>query len=262
MLSLKINSFAMKTNLIKSVLLLGLLALLGGCGAPGGDSQPADDPYNGIRRSYRSDGSLRAEVTFRDSIRHGLARNYYPNGKVQMEMTYQHGVRHGEAIRYYENGDIYQITPFVDGKRHGIQRRFYENNVLLAEIPFENDEQVEGLKEYSRSGRLLTTETRIVFSVVDRTAFHNKVDLVIELSDGSQQVSFSRYHYDAAGQLDFIQLLPAVNGRVVETITLLPGTFRKDNIHIVAQRDTQLGNKEIIKGRFTLDVENKKRLRD
>jgi hypothetical protein len=261
-LSLEINHPAMYPCSKKNVLIWLLLALLYCCGVPAGDPPPADDPYNGIRRSYRPDGSLLAEVTFRDSIRHGPARNYYPNGRVQLELTYEHGVRQGEAIRYYENGDVYQVTPFVDGKRHGIQRRFYENNLLMAEIPFENDVQVVGLKEYSRGGRLITSETRIVFSVIDRTAFHNQVDLMIELSDGDQQVSFSRQYYDADGQPDFIQILPAENGKVVETIFLPPGTFRKDVLHIVAERRTRLGNREVIKGSYTLDVENKKRFFD
>jgi hypothetical protein len=217
-----------------------------------------NDPYNGIRRAYREDGTLLAEVTYKDSIRDGLARNYYRTGKVQLEMTYVKGIRHGDAYTYYEDGELYQITPYVNGERNGIQRKYYKGNILMAEIPFKNNEQVEGLKEYSREGKLISTDPRIIFNLVDKTAFENKFDLIIQLSDGSPHAKFSKIIKDNNGGNLLILPLESERGKAVDSHFLVPGTSKMENIYILAERKTRLGNNQIFYANFNLAVENKK----
>jgi antitoxin component YwqK of YwqJK toxin-antitoxin module len=219
-----------------------------------------EDPYNGIRRKYRDNGTLLAEVTYRDSIRDGIARNFYPNGNLQLEMTYVKGIKHGDAITFYEKGGVYQITPFVNGGRNGIQKKFYDNGALMAEVPFEKNAQVPGMKEYSKEGKLLSKDVKIVFSLEDKTAFENKFNLVISLSDGSTHAKFSQL-FDGPNTL--LELpLETKNGKAVTEFFVPPGTSLMERVTIQAQRKTRLGNIEIFRGSYNLAVENKKRFFD
>jgi antitoxin component YwqK of YwqJK toxin-antitoxin module len=220
------------------------------------NTTPKNDPYNGIRRAYRQDGTLLAEVTYKDSIRDGLARNFYKNGKIQLEMTYVKGIRHGDAYTYYEDGDLYQVTPYVHGKRNGIQRKYYKGNVLMAEIPFENNEQVEGIKEYSKDGKLISREARVIFNLIDKTDIENKFDLVIQLSDGSPHAKFSRIEKDNDGKILAVIPIQTDKGKAVESYFLNPGTSKKETIYILAERKTRLGNNQIFFASFNLAVEN------
>jgi antitoxin component YwqK of YwqJK toxin-antitoxin module len=239
---------------------LGIMLMSMSCEPGGEKDKQANDPYNGLKKSYREDGSLLSEIFYKDSIREGLARNYFRNGKVQTEVNYVKGVKEGEAKSYYEDGGLYLVTPYVNGKRQGIQKKYYPGNKLMAEIPFEDNEQTEGLKEYSKTtGKMITKETRMVFNLKDNTAFKNEVDLEIKLSDGSRNVKFMRYLPGEKGSKGTSYHLTTIEGKAVETFFILPGSSRMEKVHIIGTRRTRLGNDEIIKGTYNLAVENRKR---
>ena len=221
--------------------------------------QEQEDPYNGTRKTYREDGTLMAAVSYKDSIRDGVARNYFRNGVIQLEMTYVKGLRHGNAISYYENGNVYQVTPYVDGKRQGIQRKYYEGHVLMAEIPFEDNRQVKGIKEYSKSGNMITREAKIVFSLVDKTAFEDSFELNIQLSDGSRNVKFSRYFPDSNSEVELNYPISTIDGKATLTFIVPPGRSWMERIYIEGERKTRLGNMEVFKASYNLAVENTKR---
>lgn len=218
-----------------------------------------EDPYNGIRKSYRKDGTLLAEVTYRDSIRNGIAKNFYPNGQVQLEMEYVNGIRHGESRLFYQNGELYQTTTYVNGKKQGTRRKYYEGGMLMAEIPFENDVQIPGLLEYSKAGKPLKRDAEIVFRLVDKTAFDNLFELEIMLSDGWEYVKFYRYFPDEGKGTDVSYQIKTVNGKAIESFYVPLGAYNKQTIHIQAERTTRLKNKEIYYAVYHLEVENKKR---
>lgn len=236
-----------------------LLLLLPACELSDNAGKASDDPYNGIRKGYRKDGTLISAVTYKDSVRHGIAKNYYRDGTVKLKMTYVNGIKHGDAITYYEDGDIYQVTPFVNGKREGIQKRYYPDNKLMAEIPFKDNEQIPGLKEYSKDGRLLTKEERIVFRLVDKTAFENKFELHMQLSDKARNAQFTREVRKENGDLDFTAGLISEGGKAMLEYYVRPGTLLMQKVHIVAKRKTRLGNTEVFRGQYNLALENTKR---
>ncbi len=220
----------------------------------------ADDPYNGLRTTYRKDGTLKAEVEYKDSLRHGVARNYYPNGKVKIEMFYEKGVRHGLLKYYYENGDLYQETTYVSGKIEGIEKKYYKGGALMAEIPYKNDKPTVGLKEYNEEGKLITNDVRVVFNLVDKTAFENKYDLEITLSDNARNASFSRVIPSEKGSE---ALLPYDNyttrGKAVVPFYVSPGRSHMEEVIIRATRKTRLNHVEIFEGKYNLAIENRKR---
>lgn len=244
---------------IISLLVFIITILLQACNtAPQSDNVvKEDDPWNGVRKRYRADGTLLAEVTYKDSIRDGIARNFYANGVVKLEMTYVNGIRHGNSLYYYENGELYQNTPYVDDKKNGVQLKYYPGNILMAEIPFKDDEQIPGIKEYTKEGKMITKEVKINFTLVNRLATDYEFDVLIQLSDRSQHAKFSKLHYDNEGTISGNQPLTAVKGRVTETYFLPPGYSVTDMLDVIAERQTRLGNKEIIKGSYLVNMENK-----
>lgn len=218
-----------------------------------------EDPYNGIRRTYREGGSLLAEVVYKDSIRDGFARNYYPNGTLQLEMTYVKGLKQGEAYYYYEDGQLYQVTPYIDDNREGIQKKYHKGNILMAEIPFKGNKQVPGMKEYSKTGKLITKDVRMIFNVIDKTAFENRFDLVVQLSDGSTYPKFERLLLDDKGEVMATIPMNTEKGKAIESFHIAPGGVLKQKITVRAERKTYLGNTEVFENSYTLNLENKKR---
>jgi hypothetical protein len=223
------------------------------------NNQEREDPYNGVRKNYNKEGRLISAITYKDSLRHGLARNYYANGKVQAEFNYLRGYKHGEEKVYYENGDIYMITHYENGKKNGTQKKFYSENRLMAEIPYENNNVIPGLKEYNKSGKLKRNDTKIDFKLIDKTAFENKFELRMQLSDGSKVANFERYYVDEEGELLGSKMLVSNNGVAKIDFFLAPGKSLLDEIYIMAQRKTSLGNPEIIKDSYHLVISNKKK---
>jgi hypothetical protein len=217
-----------------------------------------EDPYNGIRKRYRDDGTLFAEVTYKDSIREGIARNYYRNGRVHLEMTYVKGGRHGDAITYYESGDIYQITPYVQNQRSGIQKKYYKGNILMAEIPFENNEQIPGIKEYTKAGVPIPNNEKIVFRLIDKTAFENKYDLEIRLSDNSPNAKVSKVMRSENGKENFEWPMETIKGKAVDVFYIQPGQTLMETLIYKVERKTGLGNNEVFKATYNLAIENNK----
>ena len=236
-----------------------LLLMLPACELTDRAGKEPDDPYNGIRRGYRKDGTLISAVTYKDSVRHGIAKNFYRDGTVKLKMTYVNGIKHGDAITYYENGDIYQVTPFINGKREGIQKRYYPGNILMAKVPFQNNNQVPGLKEYNKDGRLITKNERIVFRLVDKTAFENKFELHIQLSDNARNARFYREVIKENGEVDYTIGLVSEGGRAMLEYYVPPRHSLMKTVNITAKRRTRLGNTEVFRSRYNLAVENTKR---
>lgn len=222
-------------------------------------SNEKDDPYNGVRRAYNKDGTLLAAVNYKDSLRNGLSQHFYKSGQVQLEVNYVNDLKQGDEIQYYQNGDVYEITPFVDGERSGIQKKYYEGNVLMAEIPFEKNERVEGLKEYSKDGKLLTKESKLRFQLIDRTAFEDRFEMIYSLSEGPHNISYSRLVLGEKDEILGTIPLETVNGKASEYFYVTPGRSLKQKIMIRAERKTRLGHQEIFTGTYNLSVENKKR---
>lgn len=220
-----------------------------------------EDPYNGIRKTYRKDGSLLAEVAYKDSIRDGKSINYYPSGKVNVEMNYVKGKKHGDAISYYENGDVYVVTPYVNGKREGLEKKYYKGGKLMSEMSFKNDKPLPGLKEYSEKGKQINKDVKIVFSLVDQTAFEDRFDLKIRLSDNSRNAKFFRVYPPENGKDELVVDINTKNGVAVIPFHVFPGKSYMEKLHIKAERLTRKGNNEAFKATYNLAVENPKKLR-
>lgn len=246
--------------LVWSVLLIFLFS---GCDLfeTSGEKAIKEDKYNGVRKNYSKDGRLLSAVTYKDSLRHGIAQNYYEDGTVQAEFTYHMGVKHGPQKVFYENGDIYKYTTYKSGAKHGMEKIFYEGRKLMAEIPWDYGRVQPGLKEYNKAGKLKSANTKIIFELVDETAFQDRFLLRMRLSDGSKVAVFSRYFKDYEGNYLGKEPFDTQNGVAEYIMHVAPGTMRTETLDIIAERTTSLGNPEVFMETYELSVRNKKRFR-
>lgn len=215
---------------------------------------------NDVARSMYEDGTLRAEIPMKDGKRNGTAKQYHKNGNIFMEVDYVNDIQHGWARKYYETGMLYQETPYDSGRMHGIVKKYRTDGKLLSEMPYNFDNPCIGLKEYLMDGSARKKYPTIVVKAKDTMLKDDKYVLQVSMSDGSKNVEYYR------GSLLQGNCLSNFMGNIFESKTqkgvgeityIIPrGTFRMEEINIVAKVTTRLGNTYITQRKYNLAVEN------
>ena len=126
----------------------------------------------------------------------------------------------------------------------------------MAEVPYQNGEPVEGLKEYTTSGTLVTGYPTIQFKKMEKLD-ENKVLLRINLSNFSPNVTF--YQYIENNGKTIKNAIPADQGVAQLNFTLRPG-FRIDNkkVTIYAETNSGRGNPYITRADYYMNAINPK----
>jgi antitoxin component YwqK of YwqJK toxin-antitoxin module len=138
------NNILHLTSTLKILILLEL--------AVGSYSQ---ERQNGIVRRYHDNGSVAAEINYKNGKKDGLFKNWYDNGQVHetgifsndslvgyLMIYYPDGKRssesyrndqhelHGLSLNWYQNGVLQDSGMYVHGRRHGEWRRHFKNGQL------------------------------------------------------------------------------------------------------------------------------------
>jgi len=71
---------------------------------------------DGLVTTFRDDGSLLAEITYEQGVRHGHYRDYWSNGRVSLEGQYVRGLQEGEWRFYNADGSLREILRFELGR--------------------------------------------------------------------------------------------------------------------------------------------------
>lgn len=93
---------------------------------------------DGISRSYYPDGTIRAEISYVNSILDGPSLFYYPNGNLKSELNYSNGIVNGVVREFYETGLIKEEYSVKEGVKEGLHRIYFENGALKEIIKYEN----------------------------------------------------------------------------------------------------------------------------
>lgn len=112
---------------------------------------------------YRDDGTIEAEWTVLNGVRHGNMRIYYKSGNLRSIIQYKHGIQHGTQT-YYRDSIIHKITSkciYVNGRKHGVET-FYNEDGKLIEYDFYDRGNVRSgnrllypdVEEFSNSDKL------------------------------------------------------------------------------------------------------------
>ena len=80
---------------------------------------------HGLVTTFRDDGSLLAETTYEQGVRHGTYRDYWSGGRLSLEGQYVHGVREGEWRFYDPDGSLREVIRFEGGREAVDWDRFF-----------------------------------------------------------------------------------------------------------------------------------------
>jgi MORN repeat variant len=231
------------------------LFVVSGC-APD-DKKKDSMPKDNVVRSFDREKRLKSEIPMNDGKRHGLAKMYYTSGKVNLEMPYVEDQREGTSKKYYESGLLFQETDYHEDQIHGMQKK-YDATGLTSEARFELGMPCTGLKEYAQ-GKMRAVYPSIVIRPVDRIQVDGSYTLQLSLTEGASKAKFYLGELTASGCMHRGLIpLPAGEKRstAFQTYMLQPGQFLMEELNIIAEVTTRMGNTYITQRKFPLAIEN------
>jgi hypothetical protein len=243
---------------MRSVAVILVLLIHCACAPKKKDTRPPLDASDNIKRTYFKNGKVNTELSYKDGEKDGVGRIYYINGNVNQEVTYKKGKRDGLAKRFYENGKLYQETQYVDDKMEGYRKKYDEEGKLLAEETYRDDSPCMGLKEYNSDGSLRSSYPKINIQAVDRVAQDGRFLLNFTMSDKTTRVKFyqGRLTNDGCMSNALDPLLLVEKGKGQLTFYVPPGSFKMEEVHVVAVVQTRYGNSYITRTSYNLSVDN------
>ena len=72
--------------------------------------------FTGLLRELGENGRLRAEINFKDGVRHGLAKEWHDNGEMALQGKWDNGVPVGIISEWLEDGFIRRNTTYQAGQ--------------------------------------------------------------------------------------------------------------------------------------------------
>ena len=208
-----------------------------------------------IKTYYEKSGGLKSEITVKNKKKNGPAKKYYPTGELHTLVNYVDNVKEGETIWYFKNGQPYRVTQYVNGKKEGIRKMYYENGKLQAEIPYKNDELIEGTKEYNVKGVLITNYPEIVFETKNNLLVNNKFILICRMSNNSRNVTFFQEIIIDPSQEKRKNEVQTKNG-IAKIEFHIPSLTKVDKeIIIYAHLKSAMGNPYITKKEYNLKID-------
>ncbi len=208
-----------------------------------------------VMKQYYKAGQLLAEVPYKNGKRNGVQTNYTQDGKIASTISFFDEVRNGESVMFYGNGKPFRTTNYVNGIINGIRKKYYEDGKIMAEIPFEHNKQIDGIKEYNRDGSLRQQPT-IVFKTENKLKSNNEFYLLCSVSDNNPKVRFSQLYELGQGKFER-DTIHTTNGVGRLKYKIPRGSFRIERVIIEAEIATALENTYITKATYDLKAENK-----
>ena len=118
------------------------------------ETQYKDSVKDGYHKAYYPDGTLLIDAEYKDGLKHGWYRKYYPNGQLHWEIKCKNDEENGWYRKYSEDGKIISESLYKNGKQHGITKVYYDNGKLKTIAEYRNNIQHGPAKFYSPTGQL------------------------------------------------------------------------------------------------------------
>ena len=242
--------------------LLLLLAIVS-CEAPVSTSSeepaPASSLAEGVVQKKRKNGTLAAEITYRNEQKNGLAKYYNKDESLRSEVMFKDDQKHGLAKLYYENGQLFQETNYVKGKKDGVQKKYRDDGRLMAEVPYRMDWSGLALVEYTLDEKPKKKYPKLVVKTMDRTLKDSRYTITASFSQPLRNVMYYVGDLSADGFLHegLTRIAPKVNGELEINYHVPPGTFLMEKLNIIAVGTTVLKNPYVAQQSVNIAVENK-----
>ena len=99
-------------------------------------------PQDGLIKSYYSDGNVKSEINYRDSVREGEAKFFSENGNIKEERIYLNGRVEGIVKIYSDSGKLKEVFVIENGRRDGPTNIFDENGIYVSDVNYEEGKLV------------------------------------------------------------------------------------------------------------------------
>jgi antitoxin component YwqK of YwqJK toxin-antitoxin module len=161
----------MRTILTFILLLVLFSACLNNQTKNSNDKEKSDnDSIQIIRNPYKNNPKqIEYEIPILKGtkLRHGIQKRYYAHGSLYSEIPYTRNVKTGTAFTYYQayNGAkpvVWKEQRYVNGKLEGLCKRYHKDGKLQAEYYYKQGHPMVGLKEYGKTGKLITQPNLIL----------------------------------------------------------------------------------------------------
>src|SRR5688572_3929050 len=210
--------------------------------------------------SKHSNGNIRSEVSVKDGKQHGLAKSYDRNGKLILELPYVNGQRDGMSKKYFEGGKrLYQTTEYKNDKLNGKQVKYRQDGNVMSEARYENNFPCMGLKEYLLDNTLKKKYPTIVITPIDQLEDRGTYTLVVSMSDKVRSVKFYSGKLSPEGCLTdklYSMLMDQSEKKGMLTYQLAPGSFAMEELNIIAEIETILGNTYVTQRTYNIAIDN------
>ena len=100
------------------------------------------------------DGTIKSEITMKNSRKNGSAKYYYPSGRLQMSMNYVDDKLEGLYEKFTFNGVRTEMTMYSNGMKNGESKLYGENGKLQIQSSFVNDTIHGTYKEFYPNGQV------------------------------------------------------------------------------------------------------------
>lgn len=123
-----------------------------------------DSLTQGIAKMFYEDGTLHAELNFKDNKKEGLEKSYYRSGKIKHIGLNSSGKQDSMWIWYYESGVLEETANWINGASHGENISYYTNGMIkMFRFYFFGD--LIYVREYDSSGNVIKEEGRIPIGI-------------------------------------------------------------------------------------------------
>lgn len=254
----------MKMTMAKVLAFTFCLVLLLGCQnfswLPKKEEKVELDPKakrNGLVKSHWPNGRLRAEIYYKNDIKHGLAKSYSKSGYLLQEVPYENGVQHGTAKMYYEDGSIRRTTDYKEGLKDGWRKSYWQSGRVSSQISYKDNLPANDLKEFMKSGKEKSSSPKLEVRGIDRISLTGEYIVRVFFSNNNKRAEFFVGELVDGKYFDDRQLRPIAQddegGYII--FTPPPGAFTMERIPLVGKLKTPRGNQLIRTTVFNLAIE-------
>ena len=106
---------------------------------------------------WNSEGHLKWEGNWKNSVKHGRWRYYYENGNLHISATFKNGWLNGLFLQKGEDGQKLQRKNFKDGRLHGICELYYKSGQLMYKANYKYGKPHGICENYYGNGQLKQT---------------------------------------------------------------------------------------------------------
>jgi MORN repeat protein len=243
-----------KRHLRATALLIFCITFFSGCDKNSKDVSDTEIP-DGLRKTYRKDGSILSEANYKNGKLDGVSKNYYKNGNVQNLITYKKGIKDGLVQTNYITGNLNRETTYKNGVIDGYKKIFFKNGKVSSEQRYQND--LPGLlKEFSSSGKEKSSYPELIIKPVNNIIATGEYILEVTFSENSKRAQYYDGELIEGEFFDEFDVIKLANleGVGLYRIKVNPGDRINNTVTLIGVLKTPRRNSYIVQKSFQLSI--------